>query len=241
MTDRKRGPVAKLVESCSKKDVRNVRAFEEERCLSILQATQLEGTLDELIESSCRIGILNRPDAWRQLRDAYAIRTMLRTGLRRFEFCKTRCGDVDLEAESLRVVGKGNLQDYVPLPGAAVRTLREWLAAKDQVGESTAPRAFLFQGPDKGPISFSNLRLRWIEVLKVAGLHKPFKRKDKQGSYGLHTLRHTAGLLVYAQTGDLAKTARFLRHTSIKTTAQFYLHVDSDALRKELDEVGVWK
>ena len=45
----------------------------------------------------------------------------------------------------------------------------------------------------------------------------------------------------YAATGDLAKTARFLRHTDTKTTADFYLHVDADQLRADLSKIDVWK
>lgn len=222
--------MARLVESRSSNKVHDVRAFEEKRCLSLVQAAQLESALDDMINAA-QDAVTSNPEAWRQTRDAYAIRTMLRTGLRRFEFCKTRCGDAELDIGRLWVVGKGNLKDFVPLPKAAVRTIQEWFRAKGKM-ESVSPRAFMFQGVDGGPISFSNLRLRWRRVLRQAGL---------SDHYGLHALRHTAGLIVYAQTADLGKTARFLRHTNMNTTAQFYLHVDADALRRELDNVGVWQ
>jgi len=212
--------VAKVVESKSKKDVRDVRAFEEKRVLAIPQALLLEQTLARQITSG----------DWSSQQDAFAFRTLLRTGLRRFEFCKLRVGD--FVGDRLHVIGKGNLRDFVPLPEPAVTTLSQWLVVKQEKGESVESKAFLFLGRGDGPMSFSLLRLRWKKMLALAGL------KDH---YGLHTLRHTAGLLVYAATGDLAKTARFLRHTDTKTTADFYLHVDADQLRADLSKIDVWK
>jgi len=220
--------MARLVESRSKKPVRDVRAFEEDRCLTLPQAIQLEEYISSAIQP---------PHDWPSvdrlfLRDAYAIRILLRTGLRRFEFCKLRCGDFVPEEGKLWTVGKGNIKDFVPLPDAAVATIREWLALKAAHGESVAPRAFLFVGRGDGPLSFSSLRNSWKAVLKGAGL------LDK---YGLHTLRHTAGLIVWAKTENLEKTARFLRHVDTATTSRFYLHIDAVKLRAELSEVELWK
>ena len=215
--------MGKLIESRSKKPIRDVRQFEEEHCLTLLQAAQLEQYLGQLISN---------PRRWAILRDAYAIRTILRTGLRRFEFCKARCGDVDLVAGKFWTVGKGNIKDFVPLPNAAQATLRDWLAARTQRGDQVTDRTFLFPGRAAGPLSFSALRLRWKQILAGAKLSL---------QYGLHTLRHTAGLLVYGQTGSLEKTARFLRHTSTATTARYYLHIDAEALKQELNGIDIWR
>lgn len=213
--------MAKLVESRSKKPVRDVREFEEQRVLQLPQALRLEQTLTSVINTR----------EWRDplFRDAYAVRILLRTGVRRFEFCKLRIGDV--EDDKLRVVGKGNIKDYVPLFPAAAAAIAEWVAWKSTRGEDTSPKAFMFVGHD-GPVSFSTVRLGWKKILELAGL---------PDHYGLHALRHTAGLIVYAQTADLAATARFLRHTDIKTTAKFYLHVDVEQLRAQLGKVDIWK
>ena len=69
-------------------------------------------------------------------------------------------------------------------------------------------------------------------MLKAAGL------PDK---FGIHATRHTAGLLAYAQTQSIEKTARFLRHRDTKTTAKHYLHIDADQLRRELSLIDLWR
>lgn len=232
--------MAKLVESQAKTEVRDVRDFEENRVLTLAQAARLEATLDEMINQATYQGdLLGRDeDVRRRVQDAYAVRVIFRLGLRRFEFCKARCGDV--EVGKFRVVGKGKLKDFVPLTGPASETLSAWLDWKRELKESTEPKAFLFCGRRSDePMSFGNLRLRWKQVLLRAGLLRADEMHETK--YGLHTLRHTAGLLVYAKTGDLGKTARFLRHRDTATTSRFYLHIDSDKLREELSSIETWK
>lgn len=227
--------MAKLIESKSKKPVRDVRAFEEDRCLTLKEVGVLEETLQREIKEALQRDPGADNAAWVRLRDAYAIRTILRCGLRRFEFLKIRCGDVDLDEGKLWVVGKGNIKDNVPLPDPAIETLRAWLEAKERfAGESVASSAFLFcvrMGVDE-PMSFSTLRLHWKEILRKAGLDQ---------KYGLHALRHTAGLIVFGRTRSIEETARFLRHTDIATTARHYLHVDAEKLRKELSDTNLWR
>jgi integrase len=177
--------------------------------------------------------VTDRADpAWLAVRNVYLVRVLLRSGFRRFEMHRARCADAVLDKGEFWTVGKGNIRDYVPLPASGINTLAAWLDRKRAVGESTSPRAFLFVTRADEPLSFGMIRLIWKEALGHAGL--PL-------IYGIHTTRHTAGLIVFAQTGSLEKTARFLRHRSLATTARFYLHIDSDALRRELAAVDVWK
>jgi integrase len=221
--------------SRSKHDVRDVRAFEERRSMARKVVATLVQFLYGTIASAPRDGALLREDRiWIAIRDAFAFLFLLLTGLRRFEFCACTRGDVDLENAKLWTTGKGNLRDFVPLPDQAIILIKEWLGFKASRGESVAADAPLFAatGAEGGFLSFSALRLRWKRLLRDLKLPDHF---------GLHATRHAAGMLVFAQTQSIEKTARFLRHRDTATTAKHYLHIDAEALRKELSTIEIWR
>ena len=56
-----------------------------------------------------------------------------------------------------------------------------------------------------------------------------------KGAHGFHVFKHSAGSLVHAQTKDLKMAQEFLRHSSIDTTADVYVHVD-EAMAEEATE-----
>ena len=108
------------------------------------------------------------------------------------------------------------------------------MALKTIRGESLDADAPLFcaTGVKGGFLSFSALRLRWKHLLRELGL---------PDHYGIHSTRHAAGMIVFAQTEFIEKTARFLRHRDTATTAKHYLHIDADDLRKELSTIEIWR
>lgn len=228
--------MARRPESRARGDVRDVRAFEERLCLPRPAIGRLVAHLLGVIAAVPReAAVLAETAVWLRLRDAYAVVVLLLTGLRRFEFCGLTCGDLNLEEGKLSTIGKGKNRDFVPLPDEASRLLAEWLAWKRLRGESVAADAPLFCATgsgDGGFLSFGAFRLRWKQILVEAGL---------SADYGIHATRHAAGLLVFARTGSIEKTARFLRHRDTRTTARHYLHVDADELRRELSGLDLWR
>jgi integrase len=221
--------------SLSKHGVRDVRGAERKRCMTKHAIAILFAELRKKIATAVREkAVLAETRVWIEIRDAFAILFLLLTALRRFEFCGTTCGDVDLESAELRTIGKGNLLDNVPLPVQAVALIREWFALKEIRGESLDADAPLFcaTGSQGGFLSFSALRLRWKKLLHELCLPE---------HYGIHSTRHAAGMVVFAQTQSIEKTARFLRHRDTATTARHYLHVDVDDLRRELSSIEIWR
>jgi integrase len=226
--------VARRPRSKASGPVRDVRALEEKRCLPRPLIVALVGHLRQVAAAVPRKAeMLAETTIWLRLRDAVGILLLLRTGLRRFEFLSLTCGDVDLDRGRLWVVGKNNNRDFVPLTDQAIALLTDWFACKRLRGESVDTEAPLFSatGPNEseGFMSFSALRLRWKKLLVDARLPT---------SYGIHSTRHAAGLIVFGHAG-LEKTSRFLRHRSLTTTAKHYLHIDADELRRELSTIDL--
>ncbi len=221
--------------STSKRPPLDVRAFEAKRCMSKDAIARLLQHLQVTVAAAPRERALLQEDAiWIEIRDSIAFLFLLLTGLRRFEFCALTCGDVDLQNAKLNVVGKGNLLDNVPLPDQAIALLRLLLDLKRARNESTKADAPLFcaTGDAGGFLSFGALRLRWKRLLHDTELPEHF---------GIHSTRHAAGMIVFAQTGSIEKTARFLRHRDTATTARHYLHIDAGDLRRELSAISIWQ
>jgi integrase len=54
--------------------------------------------------------------------------------------------------------------------------------------------------------------------------------RSRARTFPLHELRHTAGNEFRRATGDLELTRLFMRHASISTTSEHYMHADRDEL-----------
>ena len=69
--------------------------------------------------------------------------------------------------------------------------------------------------------------------MQPSTMHRWFKRCLQQGGaadFPMHELRHTAGNEFRRATGDLELTRLFMRHASISTTSEHYMHADKSEL-----------
>lgn len=215
--------------------VRDVSAIEEAKFLNFAQLLTLAAYIEQqllillpqLQPMPC-VYVERTSAVWREVRNLYIVRALIRSGLRRFEFCALTCGDfVDGDAPKLWVVGKGARKNYVPLPPDGASTFRSWFELKAKVGESTEPLAPMFCARRNEFLSFELLRAIWATTLKAASI--PSRK--------LHASRHTAGLIILAATGDIRAVGRFLRHDGTAVTERVYAHVDTVVLREQLKDV----
>jgi site-specific recombinase XerD len=186
-----------------------------------------------------RLALLNalRAGTRSDLAAAIAVRLGFECGLRVSEISGLRVADLDLEAGTLRVVGKGDKERRVPM----TEILREWFRAwLDQGGIGiAAPLGFNgqerqpLQNPEGSPFVFPNQRRpleasvgpqvieRWVQAMGV-----------RAGVYGLtvHVLRHTCATQL-AETGASVYEIRdFLGHSTIQQT-ETYVRLASNAVR----------
>jgi len=132
----------------------------------------------------------------------------------------------------LTIRGKGDKERLVPLTGAAVRAIREWLAVRDQTlpkSEIAQSRAEAFLFPSSGKLGHMT-RERFAQLLKQlardAGLDA--------GRISPHTLRHAFATHLLERGADLRAVQTLLGHADIATT-QIYTHV-LDAQMQQLVE-----
>ncbi len=152
----------------------------------------------------------------------YAILLLLaRLGLRAGEVVAMTVDDFDWEAGVLRVRGKGNRQERLPLP----QDVGEALVAYLRHGRPPCATRRVFvrmQAPCCGFTSSSAICDVVKRALTRAGLDPAFK--------GSHLLRHSLATNMLRSGASLEEIGELLRHSRPETT-QIYAKVDLRALR----------
>lgn len=151
------------------------------------------------------------------LRDRAIIEFLYATGIRVGELCSIDLGDVDLDARTVRVLGKGNRERVVPFGVPAAVAVREWAEVRARIAE---PGPALFVGSRGARIDQRAVRAIVARITTDAGGPR----------LAPHGLRHTAATHVLEGGADLRAVQELLGHASLDTT-QRYTHVSVERLR----------
>ncbi len=148
------------------------------------------------------------------VRDWFVVELALSTGLRVSEMAALRCGDILTGQNGHRHVfvrnGKCGKPRHVKVSSEFCDVCREFMAWKEQCGESTEPEEPVFRSTRTG------------EHMTTRALQKAFKRclaRAKLDNYGIHATRHTYGTHLYrASKFNLRLVQKQLGHSSSKVT-----------------------
>ena len=143
---------------------------------------------------------------------------LLNSGLRISEALALRASNVrilDGTAKSVRVIGKGNKERLVPLPGAFGAVFGFWLKDRNR----TEP---VFAKADGQAVSPQAARGYLRLMLKKAGIEKKISP---------HKLRHTYATNLLNAGAELVDIKALLGHESIATT-QIYTNVRQERMEK---------
>jgi integrase/recombinase XerD len=152
-------------------------------------------------------------------RDRVLVLLLARLGLRSREAAQLLLEDVDWRAGTLRVTGKGDDRQLMPLPAEVGEALAAYL--RDQSRAGTADRhVFLAATAPHRPLDRSGVSSVVTRLARRAGI---------DGRVGAHRLRHGAATAVLAGGGTLSEAGQLLRQRSSGATA-IYAKVDNDAL-----------
>lgn len=160
-------------------------------------------------------------------RDRALLELLYASGLRISELTGLDWHDVELDARTLRVRGKGGKERMVPFGVPAARALNRWLEVWESI-RSKSPGAddpiFLnYRGGRLGVRSVRRVLDRYVDEASLAsGIHP-------------HTLRHTFATHLLENGADLRTIQELLGHSSLSTT-QRYTHVEIDSLLKTYRE-----
>ena len=153
--------------------------------------------------------------------DALALLLLFTTGVRVGELSAVRVGDVDLEARTIRVHGKGDRERQVFLPGeGTVAEIVAQISTRPQAEQrSDAP---LLANRKGAPAGTPRLRAGLRRLSQKAGITRRITP---------HMLRHSAATTLMEAGVDIRFVQRLLGHRSISTT-ELYTHVSDERLKR---------
>ncbi len=157
------------------------------------------------------------------LRDQALLEVLYGTGARISEAVGLDLDDLDLEAASVRLAGKGGKQRVVPVGSYAVRAVEAYLVGARPVlivaGKGT-PAVFL--NARGGRLSRQSA---WTLLVRAA------ERAGVTADVSPHTLRHSFATHLLDGGADVRVVQELLGHASV-TTTQIYTLVTVDRLRE---------
>ncbi len=159
------------------------------------------------------------------LRDRAILELLYASGLRVSELVELEVGDVDLEAELVRVMGKGRRQRIVPMGSYAVRALEAYLSRARPVLVRGRRTEVLFTSRRGGRLS-----RQWVwQMLRTYA-----RRAGIRAPVSPHVLRHSFATHLLEGGADLRAVQELLGHATIATT-QIYTHLTREHLREIFD------
>lgn len=168
-------------------------------------------------------------DLYASLPDARAeviVSLMVQEGLRCKEVAGLQLGDIDTQAQTLIVVGKGGHQRMLPISEETGKAMRRYLL---EYPASAGPLVRRYDEPARGLTAHyvGDLVRRWEKESGVK--HRP------RDGVGAHSLRHTAATdVLRASGGNVVLVQQMLGHASLQTT-QVYLRTYPEDLRKAME------
>lgn len=170
-------------------------------------------TLINLARAEAVDGTPAQMRAWAILELTYAC------GLRVSEVCALDVSSLNREALTVRVLGKGNKERFVPYGPPAREALDHWLVrGRPQLVAQSSGEA-LFLGDRGGRIDPRVVRSMVHRMADKAGVH----------DVAPHGLRHSTATHLLQGGADLRAVQEMLGHASLSTT-QRYTHVDTARL-----------
>jgi len=186
-------------------------------------------TLPTLLSQDAAKEVVTSPgDSATGARDAAILELLYGSGLRLSECTLLDSGDVDLAAQTARILGKGRKERIVPIGGKSKIALERWLFARSEL---VHPRT---RAQDPHAL-FLSARGRRLSQRAVENIVK------KYGALGAgradlhpHALRHSCATHLLDGGADLRSIQEILGHASLSTT-QRYTHVSLDHLLRVYD------
>ncbi len=147
------------------------------------------------------------------------------TGMRLSELQGLNRADLDMVSQQAKVRGKGRKERIIPVGDHALRALRAYEAARDDLLKplgTGADRLAIF-------VSRTGRRIGVRAVQKAVGAF--LDQIDEDAGLSVHSLRHSFATHMLDAGADLRAVQELLGHASISTT-QIYTHTSVERLKQ---------
>lgn len=163
-------------------------------------------------------------------RDTAIISLILGSGLRLSEVVNLDIDDIDFNKCCVRVMRKGQKEQFVYFSKQALEDLKDYLAIRIERYRVEKNNKALFVSSPMGPKGTS----RRLSARAIEKLVEKYATAFGKPSLSVHKLRHSFATRYHAQINDVPKLRRQLGHESIQTT-MIYTHIRNDDLKKAVD------
>ncbi|MFD0976240.1 tyrosine-type recombinase/integrase [Salinimicrobium gaetbulicola] len=186
-----------------------VSPLAKHKSMKVSKKLQIPFSEDEVGEA---LGSLSA-EGFEEVRNKLMVEIFYSTGIRRSELINIKLSNVDIYGKSLKVLGKGNKERYIPLLSSVVDTLKAYLAERKEV-ENSISGGYLFL-TSKGVKMYDSLVYRTINNY-FRGISSKLKKSP-------HILRHSFATHLLNQGAHLNAVKELLGHSSLAAT-QVYTH-----------------
>lgn len=168
--------------------------------------------------------LLDIPDIRKpkELRNSAMMEIMYGAGLRVSELILLRLQDINLDANFVRVMGKGSKERIIPIGSKARSITHKWILEGRPFLLNKISTPYLFAARAGKPMTRQSF---WKIIKKYALLAKSAKNITP------HTLRHSFATHLLEGGADLRSVQTMLGHSDISTT-QIYTHISREYLMK---------
>jgi integrase/recombinase XerC len=164
------------------------------------------------------------PDNWQGKTDRLLIRMFYNTGVRLTELVMLKNGQLDTDARTMRVLGKGNKERMIPLSTPLVDEItlyqKEKQSRQQVEGRKTAETLFVNEQGRSLYVKYAYLAVKkWLSMVTTIDKKSP------------HVLRHSFATHLMNHGADLNSVKELLGHSSLAAT-QLYTHNSIEKLRE---------
>jgi site-specific recombinase XerD len=189
-----------------------------------LRPPRARRALPHFVDEAGALRILDLPDAStpRGRRDRAILELFYGTGMRLAELVGLDRDDVDAQAETLRVLGKGNKERLLPFTGLVRQRVCAYIEAAALPKLDADGRQPLFAGRGGERISRRSVQRVVADAIR---------RTAASAQASPHVLRHTFATHLLNAGADLRAVQELLGHSRLQTT-QVYTHVSVERARR---------
>jgi len=189
---------------CSNIQIPKVKS-DEQRKRQHLEYTQAE----EIVRSE------------RTLKNKVALGLAYYCGLRISEVRNVKFSDIDFEEKVLKVIGKGDKLEFIPLSKEIYALLVRY--SKECIHREISDYLFYATNANQ-PITEVGLRKIFKKACTNAGVD--------QSKFVFHDMRKSIGMNLVENGYTMKQIQKFLRHSSMSTTERIYTHASDENLKK---------
>lgn len=180
-----------------------------ERLPSFLKKAEADQLLDDITFEEGFSGATHR----------LILELLYATGMRRSELANLKESDIEWSLQQIRVMGKGGKERLLPVSNVLLDSVREYLAAKKEMGIQQPAVLSLPDGKKPYEKYIYNVARKYLGMVTTLKKRSP------------HILRHTFATHLLNNGANIQAIKELLGHSSIAAT-QVYTHINIEELKK---------